>query len=238
MPNHREHPEKTLEKFNFWFIVIEKGKYMQLFLIIFFSILCAYCLLYFFRTRKKKADKKNKTDQSLDPCYEQNKDEMIKAKIMRPKAIKSAKDEWIVLKIFASKEKPYQGYEMIQTLLAEGLRFGHMRIFHRHEQNNGKGVVLFSLASIAKPGTFDLNNVGGLKCLGFTLFFSMTRVENPTAVLNLMVDTARNITEELGGKLYTHTHQLLTDEQLQRLHYNVQLLQEKLHTPDLFTENP
>jgi cell division protein ZipA len=210
---------------------------MRLFLIIFLSILSIYFLLYFFRIRKKKTEKEvMPTDNSSDASSEQQTPAAIETKPAHAKNASIGKDEWIVLKVVAAKEKPYQGYEMIQTLLAEGLRFGRMNIFHRHQQNNGKGTVLFSLASIAKPGTFDLNNIGALKCLGFTLFFSITRVENPKDVLNLMIETAQNIAEELGGELYTHTHQLLTDEQLQRLHCNVQLLQEKLHTPDLFTK--
>jgi len=207
---------------------------MQLFLIIFLSILAIYFLLYFFRTRRKKSD--DKADESLDVSTDKVSSVAAAVQPTHAKSPTFKKDEWIILKLVASKEKPYQGYEMIQTLLTEGLRFGQMNIFHRHEQNNGKGIILFSLASIAKPGTFDLNNVGALQCLGFTLFFSITRVENPTTVLNLMVDTAQNIAEELGGKLYTQTHQLLTNEQLKRLHCNVQLLQEKLHTPDLFTQ--
>lgn len=210
---------------------------MRLFLIIFLSIFSIYLLLYFFRARKKKTEKQMVQDTSVHSSSKLDSDDSTATKSTHAKNSATInKDEWIVLKVVALEEKPYQGYEMIQTLLSEGLRFGRMNIFHRHEQNNGKGEVLFSLASIAKPGTFDLNNIGALKCLGFTLFFSITRVENPKNVLNLMVETARNIVEELGGKLYTHTHQLLTNEQLQRLQCNVQLLQEKLHTPDLFTE--
>jgi len=211
---------------------------MRLFLIIFLGILSIYFLLYFFRVRKKKSKNETMAEQSLDSSPDQDLDVSTTTKPTSVKSAELGKDEWIILKVVASKGKPYQGYEMIQTLLTEGLRFGRMNIFHRHEQNNGKGAVLFSLASIAKPGTFDLNNIGALQCFGFTLFFSITRVENPTDVLNSMVETARNIAEELGGELYTHTHQLLTTEQLQRLHCNVQLLQEKLHTPDLFTETP
>lgn len=213
---------------------------MQLFLMIFVVILLIYFFLYFMRIRKKKAVDNELKDEKDSRSLVDNSTTPTASVTSRFTANKNAilgNDEWIVLKLVALKEKPYQGYEMVQTLLAEGLRFGQMNIFHHHGKNDENSPILFSLAQITKPGTFDLNNIGALECLGFTFFFSVKRVENPVAVLNVMVETANNIAEELGGNLYTQAHQLLTDEQLQRLYCNVKLLQEKLHTPDLFAES-
>jgi cell division protein ZipA len=211
---------------------------MQLFLIIFVVILLICFFLYFFRTRRKKTTPEKISTKTDEKSTQENVStpSATSLKSARHKNTSFNEDEWIVLKLVALKGKPYQGYEMVQTLLAEGLRFGQMNIFHRHEKDSEKSKILFSLAQIAKPGTFDLNNIGALECLGFTLFFSVKRVEDPIQTLNLMVEIANNIAEELGGKLYTQAHQLLTNEQLQRLRCNVKLLQEKLHTPDLFTE--
>jgi cell division protein ZipA len=213
---------------------------MQLFLIIFVAVLVIYFFLYFLRIRKKKINNNNSNGEMHDqPAGNKLNSSAVSvaSDVTSNKGAVLSHDEWIILKLVALKEKPYQGYEMVQTLLAEGLRFGQMNIFHRHDKNNENLPILFSLAQITKPGTFDLSNIGTLECLGFTLFFSVKRVGNPISVLDLMIETANNIADELGGKVYTQSHQLLTNEQLQRLYCNVKLLQEKLHTPDLFDEN-
>jgi cell division protein ZipA len=209
---------------------------MQLFLIIFLIVFLFYFGLYFFRLKRKKIQEEHEMTVGTPVAKKESQvkqhphDQPAIPRVKKDRSI----DEWIVLKLIAKKGKPYQGYEMIQTLLGEGLRFGQFNIFHRHEDIQGKGERLFSLASVAKPGTFDLNHVGTLKCVGFVLFFSVKKVKDAIKVLNLMVQTAQRISEELGGSVYTQKHQLLTELELQHMHLHIQSLQKKLHTPDLF----
>ena len=110
----------------------------------------------------------------------------------------------LTLHIFAKPGQKFAGYELLQSLLAVGLRFGEMNIFHRYEtMNANRGPILFSLTCATKPGTFDIPNMGAFACRGLSLFMRLS--SNPTLDrqrFELMLDTAQQLSEELDGKLY------------------------------------
>lgn len=120
----------------------------------------------------------------------------------KPKVAKPASvEELIVLYVMAPTERPFVGYELLQALLAVGLRYGAMSIFHRHAKTPmGEGAVLFSLASAVEPGVFDIANVGALSCPGLCLFMS-THVEDSRNVFEMMLETAEELAGDLGGIL-------------------------------------
>jgi cell division protein ZipA len=118
----------------------------------------------------------------------------------------------LVVYIIAKKNREFVGYELLQTLLAAGFRFGEMSIFHRHEQLNGNGQVLFSLACATEPGIFDINRIGGLRCQGLSMFMRLTSREHNQNSLNLMLDTAYQLAEELDGVVLGSQHEPLTHE--------------------------
>src|SRR5271156_1565457 len=58
----------------------------------------------------------------------------------------------VILFLRAPAGRPYGGYELLQSLLSCGLRFGEQNIFHRYEQRMGQAVVLFSVAAATHNG--------------------------------------------------------------------------------------
>ena len=117
--------------------------------------------------------------------------------------------ETIVIQAHARKGKPYMGYELLQALLSSGLRFGDMNIFHRYENFGGKGAVLFSLAAATKNGTFEINNMGGFACAGLVFFMRLNQSKKLMSSFDLMLDTARQLIDDLGGELYDEANQPL-----------------------------
>ncbi len=101
--------------------------------------------------------------------------------------------------VLAEQDRYYEGYELLQALLAIGLRFGEGQIFHRHEQKTGRGDILFSLASITEPGTFELSKMGGFSCGGLCLFLQLHKVKDPLQAYDIMLETAEQLVEDLGG---------------------------------------
>nr|WP_304985336.1 cell division protein ZipA C-terminal FtsZ-binding domain-containing protein [Coxiella-like endosymbiont] len=59
------------------------------------------------------------------------------------------------------------------------MRYGEKNIFYRHEMKTGRGQILFNLASVNKPGTFELSKMGSFSCPGLVLFLLLKRVPNP-----------------------------------------------------------
>jgi cell division protein ZipA len=123
--------------------------------------------------------------------------------------------EVFVLRLLARKEKPYAGYELLQAILAAGLRFGEMSIFHKHEKASGRGAILFSLASAISPGTFELSKMGAFSSSALTLFLQVSKQKEVRVSLDSMLDTAQQIVDDLGGTLCDEKGQLLTAEKAQ-----------------------
>lgn len=127
----------------------------------------------------------------------------------------------ITFHIMSEEHQTYNGYELMQAILSVGLRYGDRKIFHRHEDKSGQGPVLFSLASATAPGTFDLYDMGGFSTPGLSLFFRAADVEDPISVYELMLQTAGQLVEDMGGHVLDENRELLTPtkvvEQRQRL---------------------
>lgn len=104
-----------------------------------------------------------------------------------------------IINVIAKKPHVFRGYELLQTLLSAGLRYGDMKIFHRHQQSNGKGPILFSLASVTEPGTFDMQTIGEFSCQGVTLFMQLSNTAFDEERYQLMLNTAEQLAEDLDG---------------------------------------
>ena len=112
-----------------------------------------------------------------------------------------AEKDLIALYVLAPAGYVFVGYELVQTLVASGLRFGEMDIFHRYDESAKPHKILFSVCAAVEPGIFDMTNVGAINCPGLSLFMKISAVDDSVAVFNLMLETAQQLTEELQGIL-------------------------------------
>jgi cell division protein ZipA len=119
--------------------------------------------------------------------------------------------------LLAKENRQFAGYELLQTVLASGLRFGEGQLFHRHQFANGQGPVLCSLAAATASGVFDLQNIGAFSVRGLCLF--MQASNNPTIDaerFSIMVETAKQLSEGLDAHLLDDQRKPLTDERIAR----------------------
>ena len=103
----------------------------------------------------------------------------------------------LVMHLMANKGETIAGQRLLDTVLGVGMRYGAMKIFHRHLSDDGSGPVLFSLANSVNPGTFDLNTMSDLEVVGVTLFMALDEIEDPVSAFNIMIDAVDNIVAEL-----------------------------------------
>lgn len=129
----------------------------------------------------------------------------------------------IILQLFAAEERPYRGYELLQTLSSAGFHYGEMNIFHYYSDQNQseKKERLFSLASAIEPGTFDLTHIGEILSPGLCLFMPVNPSKNSLDTFELMLETAQILIQDLGGTLCDEQRQALTPDSL--AHYRSQL---------------
>lgn len=128
----------------------------------------------------------------------------------------------IMLFLRARENRQFAGYELLQTILAAGLRFGEGQIFHRYQNPNGTGAVLCSLAAATASGVFDLQNIGAFGVRGLCLFMEQSGNSGiDEERLNVMLDTARHLADGLDADLLDASRRTLTDEAIHRLHRQI-----------------
>lgn len=123
----------------------------------------------------------------------------------------------LMIFLLARGDRQLAGYELLQTLLAAGLRFGEGQLFHRHQHANGHGPVLCSLAAATPSGVFDLQNIGAFSVRGLCLF--MQASGNPTIDserFSIMLDTARQLSEGLDTWLLDDQRKPLNEASVRR----------------------
>jgi cell division protein ZipA len=104
--------------------------------------------------------------------------------------------------LLAKNNQQLGGYDLLQTLLAAGLRFGDEQLFHRHQLSNGQGPVICSLAAATDTGVFDLQNMGSFSARGLCLFMESSGNASIDAErLAIMLDTAKGLSESLDTYL-------------------------------------
>ncbi|MDA9095191.1 cell division protein ZipA [Porticoccaceae bacterium] len=106
-------------------------------------------------------------------------------------------EEVLVIHLMANKGEKVAGQQLLDAVLSAGLRYGAMKIFHRHLSDDGSGPVLFSIANLVNPGTFDLNTMGDLEVPGVTLFMALDDIEDPVDALNIMIEAVDSIVGDL-----------------------------------------
>ena len=116
----------------------------------------------------------------------------------------------VVMHLMAGEDKVFAGQTLLDALLAEGLRYGSMKIFHRHVGDDGSGPVLYSVANSVNPGTFDLNDMEQFTTPGVSFFFAMEDVDDPAAAFELLLGAARQMATDLGGTLKDESRSVLT----------------------------
>ena len=105
--------------------------------------------------------------------------------------------EILVIHLMAAKGEFCSGQLLLDSAVSLGLRYGNMKIFHRHTSEDGSGPVLFSMANLLNPGTFDLTAISQQQMVGVTLFMAPSDLDKPIEVFDLMLDVA----EQMAAKL-------------------------------------
>ncbi len=160
--------------------------------------------------------------ESFDDVIAVRKVELEPEVVVASKQQQPSEEVHVMMFLLAKANRHFAGYELLQTLLAAGLRFGEGSLFHRHQHANGQGPILCSLACATSTGVFDMQSMGAFSVRGLCLF--MQASGNPTIDgerFNIMLDTARLLSEGLDAHLLDDARRPLTDERIQ--HY-IQLL--------------
>ncbi len=124
-------------------------------------------------------------------------------------------DEVLIMNLMAPAGQQFDGGELLQALLDEGLRFGSMNIFHHHKHADGSGPVQFSLANMVVPGTFDLSAMASFSTPGVSMFLGLPNEDESLAAFDSMASTAKALAERLGGELKDENRSNMTRQTIE-----------------------
>jgi cell division protein ZipA len=93
---------------------------------------------------------------------------------------------------------PVAGRALLAALESESLEFGRYAIFHRQRAD---GRLLFSVASLLEPGSFDIDEMVRQSFPGVSLFAVFPGPGDAAQVFDDMLATARRLADRLGGSL-------------------------------------
>ena len=114
----------------------------------------------------------------------------------------------IQVSVVAGAGRVFHGPDLRQALIDADLLHGEMGIFHRYNQDLNQ--TLFSVASLVEPGTFPVDAMDDFECPGIVLFFQTARVSNPLGIYDDLVNTSRELAQQLHGVQWDETRQPLS----------------------------
>jgi FtsZ-interacting cell division protein ZipA len=171
-----------------------------------------------------------------DPLLQPRETPKTQPSVSQEKKTKSAPEETIYIMLAAKQGKPYAGYELLQSLLSAGLRFGAMDLFHRYEDLNGKGKILFSVASASESGTFEINKMGAYVGKGLMMFLRLSSHRDLLFSFDAMIETAKQLVEDLDGDILDDERKVLTSDKIEIMRKKVVEFEQRQVTGDLFDE--
>lgn len=127
----------------------------------------------------------------------------------------------IALRIVSASGERLSGRAVRLAITACGFVHGRFGIYH---QPDGDGRALLSVASLSKPGILDPLNMDFQRLSGLNLFTVLPGPLPPSAALDHLIDTARDLSQRLPARLQDENGQPLDADRVEDLRDRMQTL--------------
>lgn len=152
----------------------------------------------------------DKVSPATETEYSTASDESKKTEASATEEI-SEPEEVIALHVKGS----VQGALLLQMMTELGCKFGELGIFHRYENTAGTGELIFSVANMFNPGTFDLDNLENFETEGVAFFMALPMKSDGQQAFNMMLNAAKKLATEIPqGQVLDGQRQMLTRQSI------------------------
>lgn len=127
-----------------------------------------------------------------------------------PAKAASAQQQILVMHLMAPKGEVLSGRQLQEAALNVGLRYGELKIFQRHLHEDGSGEVLFSMANLVNPGTFDLKTIDQMTTPGVTLFMALDDIADPVSAFDIMIESVDSMAAVMSLSVLDETRSSMT----------------------------
>jgi len=141
-------------------------------------------------------------------------------------------DTLIVQLYVVARDGTFSGEEIAAAAQRHYLVPGDMAIFHRRKVEGAARSAPFSMANAFNPGTFPFDDMVNFSTRGLVLFARLDGATSDLMVFDELVQTARELAEELGGDLLDNARSPLGPDQIKRLRAEVLDLLDGIAEPD------
>lgn len=108
------------------------------------------------------------------------------------------KQKIISIRVCSTGDSRWSGAALLQAFESHGLAYGRYQVFHR---KHADGRSLFCVASLAEPGSFDVEHMATDEFRGVTLFAVLPGPLEPLLTLDELLSAARGLAQDLSGML-------------------------------------
>lgn len=140
------------------------------------------------------------------------------------KIITEEPEEVIVLHVTGN----FEGAILLQQMTELGFKYGDFDIFHRHVDTAGNGPVLFSLANMFNPGTFDIDHMETFQTDGVALFLALPIKGDSKQAFTMMHNAAVKLAAAVdSGHVLDEHRNPLTRQSVQHIHQRIREFERK-----------
>ncbi|WP_045825455.1 cell division protein ZipA [Teredinibacter turnerae] len=140
-------------------------------------------------------------------------------------------DEVLIINVMAKTGTRFDGQSLLAALMTADMKLGAMDIFHRHLREHGDGPILFSLANMVVPGTFNLSAMADFQTPGVSLFLSLPIPDDTLddeeldglsiRAFDTMAGTAKALAAALDGELKDENRSVMTQQTIEHARQRV-----------------
>ena len=146
----------------------------------------------------------------------------------QPPAEKPQSTRKILALRVAAAAAPFSGEHLKEWFANHQLRHGKYDIFHRYDD---RGDLMFSIASMIEPGSFDREKMTSTQYPGVSMFLQLPSIVDGVEAFDAMFACAQALQRDFAGQLFGERNAPLTPAMVERMRESIADFQHLLSAP-------